>query len=182
MTASHRVLVADDHEDFRRGLQALLAATPSVEVVGTAAEEVEAVRVAHETIAGIDPPLVADGLGRFVGPVPVERRIGIAAHPQNAFGVVADLVAVAVAQRDLVAGDAKTGGAEPWSYLIVGGVQLATHSWMSDPRMTSEELIDYLTMLSWSALCGIVEVGGSLEKFREEPHPSPIVPPRTSHG
>ena len=39
------------------------------------------------------------------------------------------------------------------------------------------ELIDYLTMLSWSALCGIVEVGGSLEKFRGQPHPSPIVPP-----
>jgi AcrR family transcriptional regulator len=69
------------------------------------------------------------------------------------------------------------GGVEPWSYLIVGGVQLATHSWMSDPRMSRDELIDYLTMLSWSALCGIVEVGGSLEKFRGQPHPSPIVPP-----
>ena len=71
-----------------------------------------------------------------------------------------------------------TGGAEPWAYLIVGGVQLATHSWMSYPRMTTDELIDYLTMLSWSALCGIVEAGGSLDKFREQPHPSPIVPPR----
>lgn len=69
-----------------------------------------------------------------------------------------------------------TNGVEPWSNLIVGGVQLATHSWMSDPRMTSDELIDYLAMLSWSALCGIVEVGGSLEKFREQPHPSPILP------
>jgi AcrR family transcriptional regulator len=70
------------------------------------------------------------------------------------------------------------GGAEPWAYMIVGGVQLATHSWLLDPRMTAEELIDYLTMLSWSALRGIVEVGGSLEKFRGQPHPSPIVPPR----
>ena len=69
-----------------------------------------------------------------------------------------------------------TGGVEPWAYHIVGGVQLATHSWMSHPRMSSDELIDYLTMLSWSALCGIVEVGGSLEKFREMPHPSPILP------
>lgn len=49
---------------------------------------------------------------------------------------------------------------------------------MSYPRMTRDELIDYLTMLSWNALKGIVEVGGSLEKFREEPHLSPIVPPR----
>jgi hypothetical protein len=70
-----------------------------------------------------------------------------------------------------------TGGVEPWAYSMVGGVQLATHSWMSDPRMSSDELIDYLTMLSWSAMCGIVEVAGSLVKFREEPHPSPIVPP-----
>jgi AcrR family transcriptional regulator len=69
-----------------------------------------------------------------------------------------------------------TGGVEPWAYHTVGGVQLATHSWMSNPRMSSDELIDYLTMSSWSALCGIVEVGGSLEKFRQQPHPSPILP------
>jgi hypothetical protein len=71
-----------------------------------------------------------------------------------------------------------TSGAEPWAYHTVGGVQLATHSWMSNPRMSADALIDYLTMLSWSALCGIVEVGGSLQKFRGEPHPSPILPPR----
>jgi len=69
-----------------------------------------------------------------------------------------------------------TSGVEPWAYHTVGGVQLATHSWMSNPRMSSDELIDYLTMSSWSALCGIVEVGGSLEKFRQQPHPSPTLP------
>ena len=69
-----------------------------------------------------------------------------------------------------------TKGVEPWAYMIVGGVQLATHSWMSHRRMSSDELIDYLTMLSWSALCGIVEVGGSLEKFNAEPHPTPELP------
>jgi AcrR family transcriptional regulator len=90
--------------------------------------------------------------------------------------IIARMLAVMMRRRMQEAG-IDTGGVEPWAYLIVGGVQLATHSWMSDPRMTSDELIDYLTMLSWSALCGIVEVGGSLEKFREEPHPSPIVPP-----
>ena len=68
--------------------------------------------------------------------------------------------------------------AAAWAFHTVGGVQLATHSWMSDPRMSSDELIDYLTMLSWSALCGIVEVGGSLEKFRQGPHPSPVLPPQ----
>ncbi len=67
-----------------------------------------------------------------------------------------------------------TRGAQPWAFMIVGGVQLATHSWMSHPRMTSDELIDYLTMLSWNALRGgIVEANGSLEKFNSAPHPSP---------
>ncbi|MBS9532866.1 TetR/AcrR family transcriptional regulator [Mycobacterium sp. M1] len=69
-----------------------------------------------------------------------------------------------------------TSGVEPWSYMIVGAVQLATHSWLLDPRMTADELIDYLTMFAWSALYGIVEVGGSLEKFNAVPHPSPMLP------
>ena len=43
---SHRVLVADDHEDFRKGLEALLSATPAVEVVGTAADGAMAVALA----------------------------------------------------------------------------------------------------------------------------------------
>lgn len=73
-----------------------------------------------------------------------------------------------------------TKGVEPWAYLIVGGVQLATHSWMSHRRMSAEDLIDYLTMLSWSALCGIVEVGGSLEAFNGQPHPQPRLPASTS--
>src|ERR1700737_3706037 len=89
--------------------------------------------------------------------------------------IIARMIAVMMRRRMQQAG-MDTGGAEPWSYLIVGGVQLATHSWMSDPRMTTDELIDYLTMLSWSALCGIVEAGGSLEAFRLQPHPLPIVP------
>lgn len=43
---THRVLVADDHDDFRRGLEALLAATPTVEVVGTAGDGAMAVAMA----------------------------------------------------------------------------------------------------------------------------------------
>jgi hypothetical protein len=69
-----------------------------------------------------------------------------------------------------------THGVEPWAYHTVGGVQLATHSWMSHRRISADELIDYLTMLSWNALVGIVEVGGSLEKFNAQPHPSPVAP------
>lgn len=43
---THRVLIADDHEEFRRGLEALLAATPAVEVVGTAGDGAMAVALA----------------------------------------------------------------------------------------------------------------------------------------
>ncbi|WP_076116788.1 TetR/AcrR family transcriptional regulator [Mycobacterium sp. IS-2888] len=89
--------------------------------------------------------------------------------------IIARMLAVLMRRRMNQVG-LDTGGVEPWAYLIVGGVQLATHSWMSEPRMSRDELIDYLTMLSWNALCGIVEVGGSLEKFRAQPHPSPIIP------
>jgi len=91
--------------------------------------------------------------------------------------IIARMLGVMLRRRMAEAG-MDTGGAAAWAFHTVGGVQLATHSWMSNPRMSSDELIDYLTMLSWSALCGIVEVGGSLEKFRQEPHPSPVLPRR----
>ncbi|TRW82831.1 TetR/AcrR family transcriptional regulator [Mycolicibacterium sp. 018/SC-01/001] len=91
--------------------------------------------------------------------------------------IIARMLAVMLRRR-MVSVGMDTGGVEPWAYHIVGGVQLATHSWMSHPRMSADELIDYLTMLSWSALCGIVEVGGSLERFRSEAHPSPELPTR----
>ena len=42
----HRVLIADDHDEFRRGLEALLAATPDVEVVGTASDGAMAIALA----------------------------------------------------------------------------------------------------------------------------------------
>jgi AcrR family transcriptional regulator len=95
--------------------------------------------------------------------------------------IIARMLAVMLRRRMAEEG-LDTHGVEPWAYLIVGGVQLATHSWMSDPRMSSDELIDYLTMLSWNALCGIVEVGGSREKFNAHLHPSPIPPPPEPHN
>ena len=89
--------------------------------------------------------------------------------------IIARMLAVMLRQRMASVG-METRGAEPWAFHTVGGVQLATHSWMSNPRMTSAELIDYLTMLSWNALRGIVEVGGSLDVFNSQPHPSPELP------
>ena len=90
--------------------------------------------------------------------------------------IIAGMLAVMFRRRMQGAG-MDTKGVEPWAYMIVGGVQLATHSWMSNPRMSSEQLIDYLTMLAWNALCGIVEAGGSLELFNNSPHPQPKLPP-----
>jgi AcrR family transcriptional regulator len=124
----------------------------------------EVIRVYVETVANEPEPY------RFVMANSSASKSKVIADSER---IIARMIAVLMRRRMREAA-IDTGGAEPWSYLIVGGVQLATHSWMSDPRMTSEELIDYLTMLSWNALCGIVQVGGSLEKFRAEPHPSPI--------
>jgi DNA-binding NarL/FixJ family response regulator len=41
-----RILLVDDHDDFRAGLEALLAATESTELVGTATNGLDAVRIA----------------------------------------------------------------------------------------------------------------------------------------
>nr|MBC9861543.1 Transcriptional regulator, AcrR family [Mycobacterium pseudoshottsii] len=128
----------------------------------------EIIRVYVETVAAEPEPY------RFVMANSSASKSKVIADSER---IIARMLAVMLRRRMAEAG-MDTGGVEPWAYLIVGGVQLATHSWMSDPRTTSDELIDYLTMLSWSALCGIVEAGGSLEKFRDQPHPSPIVPPR----
>jgi AcrR family transcriptional regulator len=128
----------------------------------------EVIRVYVDTVADEPEPY------RFVMANSSAAKSKVIADSER---IIARMLAVVIRRRMRQAG-MDTGGVEPWAYLIVGGVQLATHSWMSDPRMTRDELIDYLTMLSWNALCGIVEVGGSLEKFREQPHPSPIVPPR----
>lgn len=94
--------------------------------------------------------------------------------------IIARMLAVVLRRRMAHAG-MDTGGVDAFAFHTVGGVQLATHSWMSNRRMTAEQLIDYLTLLSWSALRGIVEVGGSLGEFNSQPHPSPTIPPHLIH-
>ncbi|MGA9491429.1 MAG: TetR/AcrR family transcriptional regulator [Mycobacterium sp.] len=126
----------------------------------------EVIRVYVETVASEPEPY------RFVMANNSAGKNKVVADSER---IIARMLAVMLRRRMRPEG-MDLGGVEPWAYMIVGGVQLATHSWLLDPRMSADELIDYLTMLSWSALCGIVEVGGSLEKFRGQPHPSPIVP------
>ena len=126
----------------------------------------EVIRVYVETVAAEPEPY------RFVMANNSAGKSKVIAHSEQ---IIARMLAVLLRRRMKPAG-MDTHGVEPWAYLIVGGVQLATHSWMSNPRMTAEELIDYLTMLCWSALCGIVEAGGSLQRFNSAPHPSPSLP------
>lgn len=126
----------------------------------------EIIRVYVETVAAEPEPY------RFVM---ANNSAGKTKAVATSEQIIARMLAVMLRRRMAEVG-MDTGGVEPWAYHTVGGVQLATHSWMSNHRMSADELIDYLTMLSWSALCGIVEVGGSLEKFREGAHPSPILP------
>ena len=132
----------------------------------------EIIRVYVETVANEPEPY------RFVMANSSASKNKVIADSEQ---IIARMLAVVLRRRMQMAG-MDTRGVEPWAYLIVGGVQLATHSWMSNPRMSSADLIDYLTMLCWNALCGIVEVGGSLERFNSDSHPSPILPPALNPG
>lgn len=127
----------------------------------------EIIRVYVETVAAEPEPY------RFVMANNSAGKNKVVADSEQ---MIARMLAVMLRRR-METATMDTRGVEPWSYLIVGGVQLATHSWMSNPRMSTDALIDYLTMLSWNGLCGIVEAGGSLTNFNALPHPSPV-PPR----
>ena len=127
----------------------------------------EILRVYVDTVAAVPEPY------RFVM---VNASAGNSKVIANSERIIARMLAVMLRRR-MQADGMDTGGVDAWAHMIVGGVQLATHSWMSNPRINSGELIDYLTMFCWNALCGIVEVGGSLDKFNAQAHPSPIPPP-----
>jgi AcrR family transcriptional regulator len=126
----------------------------------------EIIRVYVETVAAEPEPY------RFVMANSSASKSKVIADSER---IIARMLAVMLRRRMQQVG-MDNRGVEPWAYMIVGGVQLATHSWLLDPRMPSAELIDYLTMLSWSALCGIVEVGGSRQKFNASAHPAPTLP------
>ncbi|MGV0624337.1 TetR/AcrR family transcriptional regulator [Mycolicibacter minnesotensis] len=132
----------------------------------------EIIRVYVQTVANEPEPY------RFVMANSSASKSKVIADSER---IIARMLAVMLRRRMNQVG-MDTGGVEPWAYMIVGGVQLATHSWLLDPRMSADDLIDYLTMLSWNALCGIVEAGGSLENFNAGPHPSPTLPWRRVNG
>lgn len=70
--------------------------------------------------------------------------------------------------------DADSSGAEVWSYTLVGGIQRAVDWWMADRPIPVTDLIDYLTMMTWTAIVGIAAVNGSPELFKADP---PHLPP-----
>nr|WP_255246929.1 TetR/AcrR family transcriptional regulator [Skermania piniformis] len=81
----------------------------------------------------------------------------------------AEVVAAALLAR-LTEHRIEPGGAWPWSYAIVGAVQLSTHWWISNRSIGPEELINYLTMMVWNAVEGIARDDGSAERFAARAH------------
>jgi DNA-binding NarL/FixJ family response regulator len=73
-----RILVVDDHDDFRRGLQALLDATPTTEVVGLATNGTSAVAMALD----LQPDVVLMDLNMpgLNGIEATERIVGSSPH------------------------------------------------------------------------------------------------------
>ncbi|MFW0783253.1 TetR/AcrR family transcriptional regulator [Gordonia sp. CPCC 206044] len=78
--------------------------------------------------------------------------------------------------------DADASGAAVWSNALVGAIQRAVDQWMTDRAIPVADLIDYLTMLSWSAIVGIAGYNGSREAFVAAPPalPDPPEPPRST--
>jgi DNA-binding NarL/FixJ family response regulator len=74
----HRILVVDDHQDFRRGLEALIAATDSMELVGSASDGHDAVRVALDLQP--DVVLMDVHMPRLNGIEATERIVATSPH------------------------------------------------------------------------------------------------------
>jgi AcrR family transcriptional regulator len=68
------------------------------------------------------------------------------------------------------------GGAETWAHAGVGMVQAAGDWWLERRTLPREALRDYLLMMVWGALDGIVQAGGSPARMLAEPAPDPQFP------
>ena len=73
-----RVLVADDHEIFRRGLRSLLESRPELEVCGEAANGLEAVQKAEELLPDV---IIMDISMPYANGLEATRRV-LANHPE----------------------------------------------------------------------------------------------------
>ncbi|EOM76680.1 TetR/AcrR family transcriptional regulator [Rhodococcus rhodnii] len=89
--------------------------------------------------------------------------------------MIAEVLASVLGEK-LRALDMDSGGSVPWAYGVVGSVQLATHWWISNRSMSTEDLIAYLTMMLWGGISGIAEMKGSPTRFRAADHSFPTGP------
>lgn len=136
--------------------------------------------------------LVRTALGEYVGAVDEDPEVyrfimGNGSADQSSLAefekLFAEVVAAAIISRADDLG-IETEGALLWSYVLVGGIQLATHWWTTDKTMSREEVIDYLSMMAWSAIEGMARAGGSRTKFNAMPHvlPKPVDTTETAEG
>ncbi|MGW0183826.1 TetR/AcrR family transcriptional regulator [Nocardia sp. NPDC003345] len=130
--------------------------------------------------------LVRSALAEYVGAVDEDPEVyrfimGTGSGDPSALAdferLFAEVVAAAITERGGERG-IETEGAMLWSYVIVGGIQLATHWWTTTNKtMARDEVIDYLTMMVWSAIEGMTRAGGSRIRFAEQEHALPEVAP-----
>jgi AcrR family transcriptional regulator len=95
-------------------------------------------------------------------------QIALAESEQLFAGIVATVIGERARDRAM-----DSGGAVPWAYAIVGGIQLATHWWVTNKSMSADDMIDYLTMMTWSSVEGLFRVAGSPAKFKAQSHVLP---------
>ncbi|MFT4042135.1 MAG: TetR/AcrR family transcriptional regulator [Gordonia sp. (in: high G+C Gram-positive bacteria)] len=121
---------------------------------------------------------------RAIDAEPALYRFAQASSPTSSVGsvefeqLVAQLLTAVISMR-MVERDGDISGAAVWSHTLVGGVQRAVDWWMNDDNIPVDDLIDYLTMMVWSAVVGIAAVNGSRDEFMAAPPvlPEPSDPP-----
>ncbi len=90
--------------------------------------------------------------------------------PADSVRLVSQLVMSSIVMRMAERG-ADTTGAELWSHALVGGIQHVVDWWMTSRTLDADQVVDYLTMMVWSAVVGVAAVDGSREAFLASPPP-----------
>ncbi|MCR8898163.1 TetR/AcrR family transcriptional regulator [Gordonia sp. GONU] len=90
--------------------------------------------------------------------------------PADSVRLVSQLVMSSIVMRMADRG-ADTTGAELWSHALVGGIQHVVDWWMTSRTLDADQVVDYLTMMVWSAIVGVASVDGSREAFLAAPPP-----------
>ncbi|NKS83000.1 TetR family transcriptional regulator [Rhodococcus hoagii] len=134
-------------------------------VIGEDLDEYDLTRVAIsayvETVAA-DPDVYLYVMANSAGP-----NRDVVADSER---MIAELLATVLGERLRNMG-MDSGGSVPWAYGVVGAVQLATHWWISNKSMSTDDLIDYLVMMTWGGISGIAASSGSPARFKSVPHP-----------